>query len=414
MLRIILKTESVRRPYLTVWGDDYGVETERNHRFLLRKDGRLNMMRGFWGRAALAAALVAGGLVSAGGAPATAARAGASASLGACWLSNLGFGLGEDTNAMDYVTRWWGGAIQTIIHGPMPRARYWSLTIYHARKGAMVSYYDQQIMAKSSGSSFTFSIGGSRSSKGVWIDPTAGGADAEGYLFLRAYKVSGKVSLPTVSYASSGSLPSTLTSCSAMTSELRATLTKASKDHPAKGQTVGQTAKRKLWPQNADPYAVWSQTVDAAKSVPASDVNKVPLLTQLADPNVIYHAVFFNITRGDMILVGTLPPVSSKAPASGVRYMSMCIYPNDQSHAPLGCLDDSRIKTDSKGQFEVVISPDRPDDTSNWLNPGDTQTGALILRWVLPARGAQANFCLPGLLYRQPGDTVVPPLPAGC
>lgn len=371
----------------------------------------------YGGRAWLAVALAATA-AGMGFAPAAAAHTPARtrAALGPCWLQKLNVGLGEDTGIHDYVTRWRAGAIQTLIQGTAPRARAWSLTLYHERRGKMVSFYDRQITANGRGP-FKLAIGGSRPGGGaVWVDPTADGGDSEGYLFYRVYKPSGSGgALPSVTFTSKGAFPAAATSCSALTSDLNAAITRADKLRPLKSnQTVGETAsEKKLWP-NTTPFRGWSTTVSPAQSVPASNVTAVPLITQLADPNVAYHAVFFNLSTGDLVLHGTLPPISAQAPRRGMRYMSLCAYSTDESVKPLDCLDDGSIKTGAHGDYEIVVSPDQPSDTNNWLNTGSQQVGALLLRWLLPSNGARANFCLPALTYRQPGDSTVPPLPPGC
>lgn len=371
-----------------------------------------------WRRVALSVAVTATVGTGLGGSSAAASHAAAStAALGPCWLTNLGFGIGEDIAAIDFVGRWRAGAIQTVIQGTVPNARSWTLSIYHAQHGRMVSFYDKEVTRGGPGSSFTVTIGGARSkAKGTYVDPTAGGGDSAGYLFFRVYKYAGsKPTAPTITFKSGSALPSTLTSCSAMKSDLLAQLTKANKVKVTGNSSVGSTTKNNLWGHKS-PFQVWSTAVDPSRAVPVNNTASVPLLTQVADPNIVYHAIFFNMTNGDMALHGSLTSstISAQAPSKGMRYLSLCAYPKDQSAKPLACLDDKSLKVDSQGQYLVIVSPDQPDDTANWLNPGDISVGAIVLRWLLPANGYKAKFCLPSVAYRQPGDTTVPPLPSGC
>jgi hypothetical protein len=364
-------------------------------------------------RAALTVALAATLGTGLGTRPAAAVQAASTANLGQCWLNKLKIGLGEDVNARDFVTRWHAGSTATIISGPVPHARLWSLTIYHTHRGKMQSFYDQQIVSGGS-ATFTLTIGGPKPHSGAWVDPTAGGADDEGYLIFRLYMPSGAVTLPSVAFTSKSGVPSALSSCSALSSDLRSAIARADKAHPSKGQTVGQSARHNLWPNNGNPFRDWSTIVDPRSLVSANNVSAVPLITQLADPNALYHVVFFNLSQGDMVLHGTLPPISPQAPRTGMRYFSLCAYPTDESYRPLACLDDSSIKTSAHRDYVLVVSPDQPSDTSNWLNPGSTNVGAVVMRWLLPAKGAQASFCIPSVDYRQPGETNVPSLGPGC
>lgn len=373
------------------------------------------MRKGYRRRGLTAVALaltLAGGL---GVTPSAASSAVSQAALGTCWLSKLNIGLGEDINAHDYVTRWHAGSVSTVISGVAPHARLWSLAVYHARRGQMQSFYDQQIVSSGQSSTFSLTIGGPRTAaKGTWVDPTANGGDDQGYLIFRLYKPAGTTTLPNVTYSAKGSLPATLTSCASMSSDLRAAIARADKAHPGKGQTVGQSAKHNLWPHDTNPFHDWSVLIDPYTLVAPKDVASAPLITQLADPNVLYRVVFFNLSQGDMVLHGTLPPISTQAPRTGMRYFSLCAYPTDESYRPLACLDDAAMKTGSGRDYVLVVSPDQPSDTSNWLNPGNTAVGAVVMRWVLPSKGARASFCVPSLDYRQPGETTVPLLGAGC
>lgn len=371
------------------------------------------MKRWLGGRAWLAAALTVTSVGGLGLAPAQAAHlpARAHVSLGACWLRKLSVGLGEDINVRDYVTRWRAGSVQTLIQGTAPHARAWSITIYHERQGKMVSFYDQQIAP--GGGAFSLAIGGARpSGKTLWADPTANGGDSQGYLIYRVYKQSGPLpALPAVSFTSSGALPASTASCGSLTADLNASIAKANKMHPVGGQPTQTANTKKLWPHST-PFRGWSITVNPAQAVPAS-VTKVPLITQLSDPNIVYHAVFFNVSAGDLVLHGTLPPISSRAPQTGVRYLSFCAYAPTQPDKPISCLDDSAIKANAHGDYVIVVSPDKP-ATGTWLNPGQYQIGVILLRWLLPHGDGNASFCLPAIGTRQPGETTVPTLPAGC
>lgn len=364
-------------------------------------------------RGLLTAALVAGVSAASAFTPASVGHGATSAILGPCWLTKLGIGLGEDLGVRAYVTRWRAGTAVTMVKGVAPHARAWSLTLYHVRRGRIVSFYDRQFASRP-GLPFALTIGRLKpAAGGVWIDPTTGGADDEGYLFFRVYKPVGQTTLPSVTFASQQPLPRAASSCRAVSTDLRAALTRADRAHPSQDQTVGQTAKRSLWSQR-DPFHAWSDAVTAAAMVPSKDLSPVPLITQLVDPNVVYHAVFFNVSQNDLVMHGSLPTISPQAPATGMRYFSICAYPTNETNQALSCLNDSTMRTDKHHVYTIVVSPDQPADTSNWLNPGDVSVGAIIMRWLLPKGGANAPFCLPALADRQPTDTAVPPLPAGC
>ncbi len=370
------------------------------------------MKKGIGGRVALAAAVTVTTVGALGLAPAQAAHGPKQArvSLGACWLQKLSVGLGEDVNVRDYVTRWRAGNVQTLIQGTAPHARAWSITIYHEQHGKMVSFYDQQIIPGGSGA-FSLAIGGARpSGKTVWVDPTANGGDSQGYLIYRVYKQAGpQPALPTVSF--SGALPASTASCASLTADLSASIAKANKMHPVGGQNTQTANTKKLWPHST-PFRAWSITVNPSRAVP-STVTKVPLITQLSDPNIVYHAIFFNVSTGDLVLHGALPPISPKAPQTGVRYLSFCAYAPTQPDKPISCLDDSTIKAGPHGDYTIVVSPDKP-AAGTWLNPGQYQIGVILLRWLLPHGDGNASFCLPAIGTRQPGETTVPALPAGC
>lgn len=340
--------------------------------------------------------------------PASAAPA--RAALGACWLSKITAGLGDDLSARYFVTRWYAGTVQTIIQGQAPHARYWSMTLYHQQRGKIVPLYDRQITGNVAGGVFKLVIGGSRpTGKAAYVDPTTGGGDSQGYLFYRLYQATGAPALPTVTFK--GAVPSNATSCTSTEANLTAALNAANKKTPANGQTVGAGAKH-LWP-GTTPFRAWSIAIDPATLVPVNNVQKVPLVTQLADPNVVYRVFTFNISNGDVVLHGKLPPISAQAPNTGMRYWSICAYSNNTSLKPFSCIDDQSIKKSSNGEYVIAISPDN--QSGNWINPSNLSTGSVVMRWVLPSGGIKASFCVPSLLTdRQPGDTTVPPLPSHC
>lgn len=363
-------------------------------------------------RARLVAALVIVSGVGAAVAPsAPAAAASARVALGACWLNKISVGLGDDLSARFFVTRWYAGSAQTIIQGQAPHARYWSMTLYHQQRGKIVPLYDQQITGGAASGAFKLVIGGARpGGKAAYVDPTAGGGDSQGYLFYRLYKVAGAVTLPTVTIKGG---PSAAASCSGLETNLNAALNAANQKTPANGQTVGQCVKcKRLWPAGTTPYRAWSLAINPAAYVPVNNVQSVPLVTQLADPSIVYRVFQFNVSNGDVVLHGKLPPISPQAPGKGMRYWSICAYSNNANLQPFSCINDQNLKV-SHGEYVIVISPDN--QPGNWINPGNLQTGSIVMRWVLPNGGVKAGFCVPSLLTdRQPGDTTVPPLPSSC
>lgn len=363
-------------------------------------------------RAWLAAALVSTVGVGVGAAPISPVSAApVRAALGACWLNKINVGLGDDLSARYYVTRWYAGSAQTIIQGQAPHARYWSMTLYHQQRGKILPLYDHQIVGNAGGA-FKLVIGGPRpSGKAAYVDPTTGGGDSQGYLFFRLYKVSGALPpLPTVTIKGG---PSGTTTCSGLEANLTAALTAADKKTPANGRTIGSGgAVKNLWP-GTTPFRAWSLAIDPSAFVKPSNVQSVPLVTQLADPSIVYRVFTFNIANGDVVLHGKLPLISPLAPSKGMRYWSICAYPNNASLQPFSCIDDTNVKKSSNGEYVIVISPDN--QSGNWINPGNLTTGSVVMRWVLPSGGVKARFCVPSLLTdRQPGDTTVPSLPSGC
>ncbi len=327
------------------------------------------------------------------------------AALGPCWTNNTR-GFGQDSRAAYYATTWRAGQTQTIIKGTAPNARYWSITLYPGQLGKIITFYDRQL-ANGPGASYTLTIGGARPrGTAAWVDPSATGSGTDGVLLYRIYRPNGTLPpLPDVAYRALGKGGVAPTSCSSVIADLNATLARANVVQPSSREWLGR-----MWPRG-NPFHSWS----VPSLVQPIAAYYVPIYG-LGDPNDVYHFANLRLVWGDMVLRGVLPPISDRAPATGMRYFSICAYPSSKTttYQTLSCVDDTSIVVDARRRYTIVVSPDQPQYGETWLNTGSALTGVLVMRWLLPKNGSQASFCLPAIAYRQPGENVVPDLPYGC
>ena len=336
--------------------------------------------------------------------------------MGRCWLPGTQLRFGQDNHARYfatyYTTRWQGQAVQTLISGGAPTARYWSLTLYPAQRGRVVAFYDHQLVSAGSQRTFRLVIGTRpATAPAVWVDPVAHGSDAQGLLVYRVYAPTGALPpLPTVVFQGRGTPPTTRYSCAQFTAGIGAMLAHSNTAHAPRTPTDQARQIQALWPKG-DPAHIWS----VASRVEPTSALGVPLYA-LGDPNDVYHMLLFDVTTQDVVLQGTLPPISPRAPQVGVRYVSLCAYPLSAgaTFTTVACVDDHSIKLGAQRTYTVILSPDEPDAGVTWLRTGTTTKGVLVLRWLLPHGGAAARFCLPTATVRPPGDPAIPLLATSC